>query len=64
MLRDSHSLSKSGLKILQNLQYQIQSMKMKSLKDVLTRETKVPYIHENLRHKKGLDDDNNIGTNI
>ena len=52
MLSNSHSLSKSGLKILQNLQYQIQCKKLKSFKDVLRRETKVPYIHENLRHKK------------
>ena len=64
MLRDSHSLSKSGLKILQNLQYQIQCRKLKSFKDVLTRETKVPYSYKNLRQQKGLDDDNNIGMNI
>ena len=61
MLRDSHLLSKSGLKILQNLQYQIQHRKLKSFKDVLTRQTKVPYRDISSRQQIGLDDDDVIG---
>ena len=64
MLRDSHLLSKSGLKILQNLQDQIQCRKLKSFKDVLTRQTKEPHSDEDLRQQKGLDDDNDIGMNM
>ena len=64
MLRDLHLLSKSGLKILQNLQDQIQCRKLKSFKDVLTRQTKEPHSDEDLRQQKGFDGDNDIGMNM
>ena len=64
MLRDSHSLSKSGLQILQNLQDQIQCKKLKSFKDLLSRQTEEPHSTENLRKQKGLDDNKDFGMNM